>query len=61
MLPRSERLRDAVRARFNAGDVPMTDLLQSQTAHARFELEYLAALRDVVLGWSELSALTGET
>lgn len=61
VLPRSERLRDAVRARFNAGDVPMTDLLQSQTAHARFELEYLAALRDVVLGWSELSALTGET
>lgn len=60
ILPQSRLVLEGMRARLKAGDVSLLELLESQKQALLMERAYLESLRELMVSWSELSALIGE-
>ncbi len=56
VLPRVATVRDALEARYAAGDAGLAEVLQVRRESSAAQLDYLEALREVMLAWGELQA-----
>jgi outer membrane protein, heavy metal efflux system len=59
VLPRADTVLKANEARFDAGDIGLTELLPVRRDWAAVQLTYLESLRDVMQAWAEVRALSG--
>ena len=59
VLGRADQVLAHVVARFEAGDASLVEVLPVRRDWTRIQLEYIAALRDVLVAWSDLQRLTG--
>jgi outer membrane protein, heavy metal efflux system len=58
VLPRADTVLKAHEARFDAGDIGLTELLPVRRDWAAVQLTYLESLRDVMQAWAEVRALS---
>lgn len=57
ILPRSRVVMRATRARFEAGDIELSELLLRRRDDVAIQLSYLGALREVMVSWAEISSI----
>ncbi len=58
LLPRAQTVLDSAEARFAAGDASLVEVLPIRRDWASLQLDYVDALREVMVAWSDLQALT---
>jgi cobalt-zinc-cadmium efflux system outer membrane protein len=56
ILPRAETVLKAAEARYDAGDISLSDMVPVRRDWAMVQLTYLESLRDVMQTWAELSS-----
>jgi cobalt-zinc-cadmium efflux system outer membrane protein len=60
VLPRAERLLEQSALRYDAGDIPLDELLRLRARWAGVGLDHLDALHETMLAWVELTAFLTE-